>query len=555
MFAGQDFAEFSFGEQVDSPIDSEDFLAFLAAINDERCWLLEIDVFPLVASSTGSGAFCDGALGEFGFGDGATGSAAVGVTTLRYGTHGYTSQASDSPANTWYEGRLNETFQVDRRITGGEDIGGLSTVGAECALINADGALDGLLTDYAVDGRSARILVGRPTDPLANFGLVFSGVMQPPVITEATVTFKLSDGLAKLQTTILNETVYLGTGGLEGGADLKGKPKPKGWGSVQNISPPLVDSANFIYQVNDGPISGVPAVYDRGVLLTGVVGAPGAGQYQVTTSTGTFKLGATPAGTVTCDALLDASGSGYINNVSDIVLRILTQQVGLLSTEIEPASFAQLKSDAPAEVGVWHGSNQVSAADVVNELLAGIGAFGGFNRTGAFSVGLIAAPSGLQVVTLEPEEIMTIAIEPLPAAVAPIVWRASVAYKKNYTVQTDLAGSVTAARRTFAAEDVRISKSEDSAIQSRYLLAMALENNAGLYAQPADSDAEALRLFNLWGMQRGFYRITARPKALIADLGKTVFVTYPRFGFANGRLGRVLGHMVRGSEVELLALC
>jgi len=563
IFGGAAFGQFAFGEQVDDQIDSAAFTAFLDEITSPRCWLLELDVLALGAEAAGSGAFMDAAFGERAFGDGGA-AGTTGTVTLRFSSHGYMSHAADSPTNTWYEGRLSPPT-VDRRIVASNGIGGLTEVFAEVALLNGDGDLDDLLDNYAIDGRQARIYFGRSTDALSDFGLEFTGVVSTStIIGEQEVKIKLSDGAAKLSSAIINETAYAGSGGLEGGADIAGRPKPVGWGSAQNIAPPLVDSALLIYQVHDGAISDVPAAYDRQVVLTKGAdyaseadmnaNAPAAGYYRVLKSGGYFRLGSTPAGTVTCDALLDASGSGYIDTLSDIVFRILTTYVGLASTEIEPASFDRLGNDVTAEIGHWIGTEVTYADRVIDELLAKCGCFGGFNRQGAFTVGLIARASGSPHMTFDTTDVIKLTREPLPASVAPIIWRAAAGYQRNYNVMTDVAASVTAARRTFAAEELRFSVSSDLTIQTQHLLAREL-TAGGLYAQSADADAEALRLFNLWGSERAMYRMTTRPRGLTCDLGRVVLVTYPRHGFNAGKSGRVLSHTVRGYEVEMLLLC
>lgn len=553
MFSGQSFGQFSFGEQDYTPPDASAFEAFLAEVVSERCWLLEIDALSLASVSTLSASFSDAAFGEVAFDDAEAGVTG-GVSTLCFSTHGYTTHAADSPASTWYDGRLTDQILIDRRITGRDGLGGIATVYAETTLINADGALDSLLDNYALDGRRARILLGRASDALSEFGVAFSGVVErTPIVGLTEMRFRLSDGSAKLLRAV-NETTYAGTGGVEGGADLAGKPKPKGWGHVFGISPPLVDATNLIYQVHDGAISDVPQVYDRGVLLTKVAGAPAAGQYQVTAASGTFKLGATPSGAVTCNALCDASLSGYINRASDIALRILVQQAGLTSSEIEPSSFVQLNTDTPAEVGVWVGTDSRSVADVVGELLAGVGAFGGFARHGGFSVGMVAAPAGTPRATFTELDIVDIARESLPPAVEPIVWRASVGYQRNYTVQQDLAAAVPAAQRAFAAEARRVVTAEDAAIPSRRLLAREYANDAALYALEADAVAEAQRLFALWSATRSVFRVKTRPRALVRDLGQVIQLEHRRHGLSGGRPARVIGHTVRASEIELLAL-
>ena len=554
MFSGASFGEFSFSEQQDTPLDAAAWVAFLEEVTAERCWLLEVDAFSLATSAVRSAAFSGAAFGEVGFGDAAEASTG-GVVTQHYSTHGYRSQAADTPAYTWYDGRLRgEEITVDRRLAGRVDVGGLAEVFAEAKLINADGALDLLTEQYALDGRPVRIYLGRPTDARADFGLVFSGVVAAVVIGEREVTLRLSDGAAKLST-VLNSTVYAGTGGTEGGADLKGKPKPTGWGPVKNITPPLVDSANLIYQVHDGAIAAVSAVYDRGVPLAEVGSAPGAGEYSVDTAAGTFTVGVTPSGTVTCDAQLDASGSGYVSTTADIVFRILTDRVGLYSTEIEPASFANLDTAAPADVGIWSGTEFTTARQVIDELLRGVGAFGGFNRRGELTVGQIAAAAGAEQRTFTDDSIVDVTREPLPSTIEPRVWRATVGYAKNYTVQTDLAGGVSAAQRTFAAEPYRTVKSEDGAVKSRHLLAKEHANLTSTMAEQADAEAEALRLFTLWSSSPALYRIRVGLPALTCDLGSVVRLEHSRHGMALGVPGRVLGHALKGAQMELLTLC
>ena len=105
MYGSQAFGEFAFSEQTYAPVDSLAFQAFLAEITSPRCWLLELDVFSLAETESVSGAFGDAAFGDAAFCDGAAGGSG-GITTLRFSTHGYTTHAADTPARTWYDGRL-----------------------------------------------------------------------------------------------------------------------------------------------------------------------------------------------------------------------------------------------------------------------------------------------------------------------------------------------------------------------------------------------------------------------------------------------------------------
>lgn len=555
-FSASGFGEFAFGEALDVGLEDPAFQAFLDRTTAPRCWLLELDALSLATVDALSGAFSDQAFGEMAFADGTAG-ASGGVSTLRYSTHGYRSRlATDAIDTTWpwfYDGRIAGDITVERRIAGRDGIGGLARVFAEARLVNADGALDVLSRDYSIEGRAVRILVGDPDAARDTFGPVFSGVVESVTTGLDFLTLKLSDGIAKLDAPIATDT-YAGSGGAEGGADLEGQPKPVCLGEVANIAPPLVNAATLLYQVHAGAIQAVDAVYDRGVALAYTAGVPGAGQYSVDTAAGTFTLGATPSGTVTADVRGDASLSGYLDTTAQIVLRALAVRAGLSSSEIDPASLSTLGSDAPGAVGIWIGGEVRTVGSVIDELLAGIGAFGGFSRMGAFTVGRVTTPGGAETVTLDETDILAISREPLPAPVQPIIWRARVGWQKNYTVQQDLAAAVTAARRTFAAAPWRLSNSESASIKSQKLLAKDYGPVESLYADAADADTEALRLFELWATARSLYRITTHCGAMTRDLGQVIRIEHSRMGLAAGLPARVIGHAIRGSEVELLVL-
>jgi hypothetical protein len=469
----------------------------------------------------------------------------------------------DADSRQWYDGRvMADEISIDRRIYGRDGVGGLARTLASCSLVNADGGLDELASSYGMDARPARLLLGSPAAPRADFGLGFSGVVQKVTTDSSRVKLELSDGAARLDAPV-NTTTYAGTGSLEGGADLAGKPRPLTWGAVFNVSPPLVDSANLIYQVHAGEIQDVPAVYDRQIVLTQGADytdqaqmlsvAPSAGQYRVWKAGGYFRLGAAPAGTITADVEGDATG-GYVDTTADILERVLLI-AGVDSSLLDSASFAALAVDAPATVGYHVGLESTPVATVAEALLEGVSAFGGFSRSNAFTVGVIKAPAGLAAAEYGEEAIRYIAREPLPPAVEPIVWRARVAWARNYTVQTDLAAAVPAARITFSAAAERLAVSEDSGVMSRRPLAREIGPTGNLYALEADADTEAARLLALWSADRSLYRIGLPPAALVRDLGEVVTITHPRHGFASGRLARVMGHRIsRGGEIELTVL-
>jgi hypothetical protein len=533
----------------------------LADVGVERCWILEVDALPLEELSPESAAFGDGGFGEYAFGEDPLGETG-GEELQLFSSNGFISAAADTPPHRHYDGRIKDDVHVIRRILDqDEGFGGLVRVFAEVALTNADGGLDLLQSEYALDGRGCRLLIGHPSAAKSTFDTVFTGYVVTAPVNSKELRVSMSDAGARLELPV-NRNAYAGTGTLEGGNDLKGKPKPKCWGSVQNVPAPLVNGTLLIFQAHDGSLSGVPAVYDRGIALTPGADyatqddliniAPSAGQYRVYKAGGYFRLGSTPSGLVTADVLGDNSGSGYINKTADIVSRVLVDQAAFDSaTEFNTATFTQLNVDAPAEVGVWTGVEVLSIGAVLNRLLVGVGAYGGFNRSGLFTVAVIKAPDGTSVKSFTREHIYNLEREPLPGAVEPVVWRARVAWQHNYAVQNDLASGATAARRAFASQQVRLAERSDVTVRSKRTLAREYGPTGNLYAQQADADTEAVRLMALWSVPRGMYRLELPPEALSVDLADAIDVTHPRFGFTDGVQARVLWHEVRRAKVIL----
>jgi hypothetical protein len=468
-------------------------------------------------------------------------------------------QSGDDPARLvaageiglHYDGRIRH-FRVDRNIAGRDGIGGLAQVFSEARLVNADGGLDGLLSDYALDGRVARLLVGDADASYAEFGIVFTGVVRSATIAENEVTLSFSDGMARLELPI-QANRYLGTGGAEGGADLKGKPKPLCHGRAYNVAPVLVDAFNLVYQVHDGAIQDVPAFRDRGVALAKVPGAPAPGEYQVNAAAGTVTLGAMPDGEPTCDVEGDAPAAGYSERLAVILQRLLSGR--LYTSEIDTTALANLNALIEAPVGLYVGAEERTVSSVLDELLYGAGCFGGFTRQGVFTAGRIADPTAdAPVIDLDESSIARIERVAPPAPVDPIAWAVSVGWRRNYTVQSDIAALAADADRAFAVEAWRYSRAESAAVQSRRLLARELGPIESPFAEAADAESESQRLIALWGAERGHYLVDAFAQGMLADIGRTLLLRHPRHRLQYGRAARVLGQSIEMSRTQLRVL-
>lgn len=197
----------------------------------------------------------------------------AGTETLRYSNgEGFVTAPGDTPASTYFAPRLKQPSLMRRDLfAGGTTIGRSRTGHGELILANDDGGLDAL-KDYAFDGRALTIYRGSGTEAFPG-GWKNVGVytMESVSLTRTEVRVALRD--RQLLTDIpLQATKYAGDNelpdGLEGVADLKGKPKPICYGKVLNVSPPQVNTSKLIHQVNDGAVASVDAVYDSGLSLS-----------------------------------------------------------------------------------------------------------------------------------------------------------------------------------------------------------------------------------------------------------------------------------------------
>lgn len=192
---------------------------------------------------------------------------------LRYASgQGFVTAPSDTPPNAFYEARVSQAALLSRDIFDTGTLSGESRVGyGDLVLANGDSGLDGFLS-YGVDGWPITIKQGSPTAAFSTFTTVLQGTMRVAQIGQQSVTVKLRDRQGELEKP-LQTTKYLGNNvapaGVEGSADLKGKPKPLCFGRVLNVPAVCVNAQKQIYQVHDGSIQSLDAVYDRGVLLTG----------------------------------------------------------------------------------------------------------------------------------------------------------------------------------------------------------------------------------------------------------------------------------------------
>lgn len=199
-------------------------------------------------------------------------------------TRGHITKPADTPSNQEYEDVV-QAFPVFRRAMSEAFTGRTQQSFGDIEIVNPDGSKDSWL-DRSWNGRDVILKFGDPSWDYADFRTIMSGASAELTTKSINVlVLKIRDKGVFLEKQV-QEALFSSGPSLD-------KPIPVCYGEVYKIAPVLEDGATHKYKMNDGEISAITAVYDKGVA----VGTTD------TLSTASFTLGAQPAGQVTADIL------------------------------------------------------------------------------------------------------------------------------------------------------------------------------------------------------------------------------------------------------------
>jgi hypothetical protein len=473
------------------------------------------------------------------------------LRTLYFSDAGFTTAPTDVPANAYFRPMLVEAPSLARQMFDKAGSYGAASSRAGTIRLTLDPNADPmgadvpsatqLLSDYAFSGRAFSVRVGTIGTPHSSWSVAMTGTLDDAKFDGDAINLVVRDRMSELGKSLVRPT-YAGSNvlpaGLEGTAnDLKGQYKPRVYGKVFNVPAKAVNTSKLIYQVSDQAVlvSSV-YVYDNGVTLTRGADyatladveatAPAAGQFRC--YQGYFRLGSTPAAQVTADV------STTETRVASLLQQIALD-AGIVTGDINAADVTALNALNAAPVGAW-ADGDVTPQSLMDSLAGSIGAWYGFDRLGALRMGRLDAPIGPPVVTWGGDALTALNIRELGVA----AWQVTVRHSRNFTVQAQPAGSVTADRRAWLAQDYRQALQNDATVKTPWPAADSLTFDTALTVE-ADATAEATRRLALYKTRRLTLDAEIPLSELGAvDLGQVVAIDYPRYGFSN-RLLRVIG--------------
>lgn len=469
-------------------------------------------------------------------------------------TANFVTSPTDTPAHIAFDPALEDPGSIGFHVfSNGETTGDTQIEKGEMIVKNADGAFDAWV-NYGFDGRPIVVRQGSGGAYPSSFPVVFVGTVEGVQTQGNKVIVSIRDKQRLFDEPALTNT-YGGTNALPNGVDgtandIKGKTKPKTFGKVFNVSPPQVNTSKLTFQVNDGAVASIDA-YDRGVALTlssdyATSTALNAatlttGTYATCLAEGFFRLGGSPTGTVTADVVQGATAG--VRTAAQL-LTALALSAGLSGAEISAADATALDALNSTEVGCYIEKDD-TFKDHMDAIASSIGAWYCFDGAGVMRMGRLSDPSTMTS-ALDIAEYDLIGrperrygrSSGLPA------YRVVVNHTKIYTTQeSDVAGSVTDARREFLKNEYRNEKAEDISVKTQFKLAQVLEVPTLLTSSSAAS-TEAARLLGLFKPRRDFFEVVV-PSALAQSvglrLGSCVTLFYNRFGLSGGKKFVTLG--------------
>lgn len=477
---------------------------------------------------------------------------------LRLSTRGYISRPTDTPANTQYKDLVYSSGSLSAYMFGSGRTTGSSSLGIGDFTILNDGSLDYLL-GYGFDLRSFRILsVTGPRVSYASANVIFTGLVESAEFSLTEINFKIRSPLAYLDIQAATAT-FLGNNGastvlLEGSTDLKGKIKPFVYGKVFNIAPPLINSNSLMYGVNfnlaGSPIevTSIDAVRDGEVELTFqsnyatsallAAASLSAGKYSTCLAEGIFRLESSPAFVITCDVTEGSTAAD--RTPGSLAYRLAVDRSDVIdSSFFKSGTVAALDAKTSAVEGIYvEDSSTIIRA--VDDMLNPIGCSLIGDTEGLFVLARLETP-GTSVLTLQSNSIYKDGYSMSNDGVP--VWKATIGYAKNYTVQSEsnVAGSaITSGRVEFSKVEFRKQEDEDPSVKVAYKSSDIYSSNT-LLTSSSDADTEAARQLALRSVFRKIWTVPTSSKTIL-NLGDTITILDTRFNMQTGWDGVIIGY-------------
>lgn len=465
----------------------------------------------------------------------------TGERTLYLSDIGFMSSPADTPADTYWQRRLEYPLQARASMFSGSAIGGRSEVTlGTVTLANDDGALDVFAT-YDWSGRSIEARWTAKEEPtFADFALIFAGSAERLVPGDL-LTIELRDRQVLLDAPY-QIAIFQGTGGIEGPAEMKNRRKPRLLGRRERFEPVLINQALLIYIYGVGASGGVLYAHDGGMQLTaGADYADYAALAAATVAPGTYatcnalsliRLGDQLGSVLTITADGVKVGGSVIRTFGAMLDYIVTTDTEFTSGDFASGTLTAINAAAPQELGHWYdGSGETSVRSVLDFLAQSPLAYYFVNVAGEIEVGLFGEPAAIPDHVFEEGDIFE--IEPLPAARRLKRQVVRYGHRARPLAESEVLGNIQGAAREDAKREWAQEEYLSAAVAAEAKIADDETLDSAFVTSPA-AQAEAERRVDLSGPARTPFRVVV-PLTNGLGIGQTVKIVHPRHGLAAGK--------------------
>lgn len=459
----------------------------------------------------------------------------IATDTPRYlSTVPYMTLPTDTPSNQSYLPVVAGGFAFSEKLS----LDGTPTFSVgDIELSNEDGRLDPWLDDVWVN-REVRVYIGDADWIREDFRLEFSGVIADiDSSSPDRLNIVLRSKLERLNSPLAEAT-------LGGTTTNKDRTLPTLIGECHNIEPLLVDPANHEYMIHNGAIERVIEVRDNGVPLSNIT------PYL---TTGKFRLGNTPAGTVTVSA---QGRTPYTNTVAGAVQALAvnygTPSERLQVEDLDTVSLTAFDAANPQPVGIFM-ADRSNVLQVCQELAASIGAQVVMSRQGLLRLIRLAMPTtSTTTISQSDYEVNSLTIRDRTTVVSGV----KLGYCKNWTIQESLDTGIPAEHKVLFGQEWLTVSAQNPTVAAMYRLYAEIPQVDTLLLRNIDAQAEADRRLALWSVPHTVYGFSGFAQLLTIELGQAVTLKGDRWGLQAGKIGIVISverDWINGRcEVEVL---
>lgn len=479
--------------------------------------------------------------------------------------------STDTPASTYVQPRLIQPAHIERVIFNSTaTFGAVATSYGVCEIANSDGVFDDLAAGTFA-GHPFVLRAGRIGDEYPGaWTTILSATMQAVECELDVVRFRLRDRIEAFDRARLRDPSL---------------PDPQVYGNVLSIEPVLIDEAQLIYAVGRPPTDKlvvIQSLRDNGLPMTHASGATGnyattiatelavssenvpAGTFNWHAGSGRMKLGIKPTGKLTATLrVIDNDDEwepdpDYNPNVqAGTILSQMAQSAGIDVADIDVGDVLRVDvASGTVPYGYWD-SGIASTLQAMESVSNSIGVYFGFDRLDRLRMAQFAQPVGGQVWTFTQHNIVARSlrrITPSDVTRGVPVWRV-IARSGHVASPTEVwAGAVEEAdKAALGPEWPMQTAAEDSSVLDFAPTATELVidcytggvgRDGGEPAQAAGDNGEAARRLGLYDEVTQMVQLEAPATALLlstVDIGSTVELQYPRYGWDDGVLFLVVG--------------